>query len=88
MTSWAEKTMSIINDLTPDIKNKAFDPDWFLLRRRLERFEGQMAVKRPTADEWADWVVRRYIFCGRVTDESLREIVLIALRNVENKGSE
>lgn len=29
--SWAIETMCKINDLTPDIKGKAVDPDWFLL---------------------------------------------------------
>lgn len=34
--AWATKTMDMINKLTPDIKGKAFDPDWFLLREKLE----------------------------------------------------
>lgn len=34
--NWATETMMMINKLTPDIKGKAFDPDWFLLRERLE----------------------------------------------------
>lgn len=33
---WSEATMSLINDITKEIKFKAFDPDWFLLRQRLE----------------------------------------------------
>ena len=37
--TWAMETMQIINKLTPDITGKAFDPDWFLLRQRLEEFE-------------------------------------------------
>ena len=36
---WSLETMALINKLTPDIKGKAFDPDWFLLRNRLEQFE-------------------------------------------------
>jgi hypothetical protein len=36
---WSLETMRIINELTPDIKGKAFEPDWFLLRQRLEAFE-------------------------------------------------
>lgn len=32
----AAKLMLAINKLTPDIKGKAFDPDWFLLRQQLE----------------------------------------------------
>ena len=35
--NWAVETMLMINKLTPDIKEKAFDPDWFLLRERLEK---------------------------------------------------
>ena len=34
--SWSFQTMKMINDLTPDIKGKAFDPRWFLLRQRLD----------------------------------------------------
>jgi hypothetical protein len=37
--SWAMETMRMINKMTPDIQGKAFDPDWFLLRNRLEEFE-------------------------------------------------
>ena len=36
---WALETMELINKLTPDIKGKAFDPDWSLLRQRLEQME-------------------------------------------------
>jgi len=36
---WTLETMRIINDLTPNIKGKAFDPGWFLLRQRFEAFE-------------------------------------------------
>ncbi len=36
---WTLETMQIINKLTPEIKDKAFDPDWFLLRQRFEQFE-------------------------------------------------
>src|ERR1017187_7227169 len=37
--AWTIETMNIINKLTTDIKGKAFDPDWFLLRQRFEQFE-------------------------------------------------
>lgn len=37
--TWSEETMQIINKLTPDIKGKAFDIEWFLLRQRFEEFE-------------------------------------------------
>lgn len=36
---WSLETMRVINELTREIKGKAFDPDWFLLRQRLEAFE-------------------------------------------------
>lgn len=39
---WSRETMIIINDLTPLIEDKAFDPNWFLLRNRLEEFERTM----------------------------------------------
>lgn len=39
---WTVETMRIINELSPDIKGKPFDPDWFLLRQRLEAFEDRV----------------------------------------------
>jgi hypothetical protein len=36
---WTHKTMQIINELTPDVKDKEFDPDWFLLRQRFKQTE-------------------------------------------------
>lgn len=36
---WSLETMRIINSLTTSIKDKAFEPEWFLLRQRLEQFE-------------------------------------------------
>jgi hypothetical protein len=36
-SGWAWETMMMINKMTPDIKGKAFDPDWFVLRERLEQ---------------------------------------------------
>jgi hypothetical protein len=36
---WTLETMRIINELTPSISGKAFDPDWFLLRQRFEQLE-------------------------------------------------
>lgn len=47
--SWTEETMTIINKLTPDIKGKAFDPGWFLLRQRFEEMERQRAASSPAA---------------------------------------
>jgi hypothetical protein len=50
--TWAEETMLLINKLTPDIKGKAFDPDWFLLRQRLEQFEAEVVARNvQTAPE-------------------------------------
>lgn len=43
--------MCRINNLTPDIKGKAFDPDWFLLRQRLEAFESDLAAVTAERDE-------------------------------------
>lgn len=37
--SWSMTTMQMINKLTPEITGKAFSPDWFLLRERLEQYE-------------------------------------------------
>ena len=36
---WTTETMRLINELTPKITGKAFDPDWFLLRQRFEQIE-------------------------------------------------
>lgn len=36
---WSMVTMATINRMTPDIKGKGFDPDWFLLRERFEAIE-------------------------------------------------
>lgn len=36
---WSEETIAQINKLTPDIKGKAFDPAWFLLRQRFEQID-------------------------------------------------
>jgi hypothetical protein len=49
--TWTEETMNIINKLTPDIKGKAFDPDWFLLRQRFEEFEGERTHLLYVIDE-------------------------------------
>jgi hypothetical protein len=37
--SWSYETVRMINELTPDIKGKAFDPDWFLLFNRFTEYE-------------------------------------------------
>jgi hypothetical protein len=51
--TWAEETMLAINKLTPDIKGKAFDPDWFLLRERLEEFEARQSAAVAQAQQAA-----------------------------------
>lgn len=43
------------------------------------------AVGKPHVEEWADWIVSRHKFCERNAGESLREIALVALRNVESR---
>lgn len=42
-------------------------------------------VGHPSVEEWADWIVSRHNFCERNAGESLREIALVALRNVESR---
>jgi hypothetical protein len=42
-------------------------------------------VGNPTVEEWADWIVSRHNFCERNAGDSLREIALVALRNVESR---
>jgi hypothetical protein len=44
-------------------------------------------VGHPTVEEWADWIVSRHNFSERNAGESLREIALVALRNVESRES-
>lgn len=44
-------------------------------------------VGNPSVEEWADWIVSRHNFCERNAGESLREIALVALRNVESRDS-
>lgn len=34
--AWSVETMRMINHVTQEIRDKAFDSDWFLLRQRLE----------------------------------------------------
>lgn len=41
---WVEETMKEINRITPDVKGKAFEPDWFLLRQRLEQVESSILL--------------------------------------------
>ena len=43
-TGWAKETMMMINRLTPEIKGKAFDPGWFMLRQRLEAIEERLRI--------------------------------------------
>ena len=45
------------------------------------------SVGNPSVEEWADWIVGRHNFCERNAGESLREIALVALRNVESRDS-
>jgi hypothetical protein len=39
---WTRETINIINNLTTEIKGKAADPDWFLLRNRFENMEARL----------------------------------------------
>ena len=36
--------MMLINKLTPEVKGKAFDPDWFLLRERFDEAERKLSL--------------------------------------------
>lgn len=67
--SWSMETMRLINKLTPDIKGKALDPDWFMLRQRLEQMDvllTQTASLRAELgrlkEELSDIAVNRAIF--------------------------
>jgi hypothetical protein len=51
---WAMETMLLINKLTPNVDGKAFDPDWFLLRQRLEEFENQQQKAMDLLDRAAN----------------------------------
>lgn len=44
-------------------------------------------IGNPSVEEWAEWVVHRHNFCEHNAGESLKEIVLVALRNVVSKDS-
>jgi hypothetical protein len=67
--AWVLETMLIINKLTPDIKGRAFNLDWFLLRQRLElaarRFDkisiGSEGTNEIAAIQsaWADYNVNK-----------------------------
>ena len=46
---WLAKAMQKINELTPNINGKAFDPDWFLLR---EHFQFASEKIDGVADRW------------------------------------
>lgn len=62
---WTEETMLAINKLTPDIKGKAFDPDWFLLRQRLEQFEAKLEALQAELAKFTDNPqVGTCIYCG------------------------
>ncbi len=46
--------MKMINDLTPNITGKAFSPDWFLLRERLEEAGRVMDELKAQNDKVSD----------------------------------
>lgn len=49
--SWTAETVMLINKLTPDIKDKSSDPDWFLLRQRFEEMERQLTAATAQLEE-------------------------------------
>jgi hypothetical protein len=56
---WTLETMQKINDLTPTITGKAFDPDWFLLRQRFEQAEEKLFSFGQ------EWDGTRFVFNGK-----------------------
>lgn len=55
---WAVETCTAINKLTPDIKGKAFDPDWFLIRQRFDAIVYRLAASEAEVKrlrEQVDW---------------------------------
>jgi hypothetical protein len=50
MNPWSIETMRIINALAPEVKGKAFDPDWFLLRQRFEQVDEMAKVLQDCAN--------------------------------------
>jgi DNA repair exonuclease SbcCD ATPase subunit len=49
--TWTQETIAIINKMTPEIKGKSFDPDWFLLRQRFEAIEEERDAARARIAE-------------------------------------
>jgi len=47
----ARALMTEINRLTPQVTGKAFDPDWFLLRERLEKLEVMLNAGADALEE-------------------------------------
>lgn len=79
--------MLLINKLTPDIKGKAFDPDWFLLRVRLENvepaarkaaFNDGARQQREAAEELLATLPRFHD--GHVTPRIELDVALVAIR--------
>lgn len=62
--TWAEETMLCINKLTPSIEGKAFDPDWFLLRQRLEQFEAEVIARNAQPSPTNDYGRYKCDTCG------------------------
>jgi hypothetical protein len=77
--SWAEETMLTINKLTPDVKGKAFDPDWFLLRQRFEELEAER-------DKLAKELVETSAVAGRYEDDIHEADERIDALAAENKA--
>ncbi len=54
--SWAIETIHIINRLSVGRLAKAFDPDWFLLRQRLEQIEAKLT------EQGIEWDGEKFAF--------------------------
>jgi hypothetical protein len=88
-THWSLDTMRTINDLTPEIKCKAFDPGWFLLRERLARVDAVVSALERIVAACEDGPPRalagRTVLCNELR-ESKRALAAIA-EDVTKGGS-
>lgn len=65
----ADLIMEAINKLTPDIKGKSFDPDWFLLRQLIEK----SLTDAQTSSEAIGW------------EKGMREAAMLIINAIDNK---
>lgn len=77
---WTIETMRLVNELTPDIKGKAFNPDWFLLRQRFEQIE----MKLESAERERDDLQKRLQQQG---NEKLEEAARVVQSEIDYLGN-